>query len=135
MNLLVYRTQGQYAQAGPLYQRALAIKEKALGPEAPLVATSLNNLAALYDDQGQYAPKPSRSISAPSPSGRKPWVRSTPTRQGDSDGALTPSGNRQFLRHARAMARFVLPATESSKLSLGQSAQVRLGTYRPPGRF
>jgi hypothetical protein len=50
MNLLVYRTQGQYAQAGPLYQRALAIKEKALGPEAPLVATSLNNLAALYDD-------------------------------------------------------------------------------------
>ena len=55
MNLLVYRTQGQYAQAGPLYQRALAIKEKALGPEAPLVATSLNNLAALYDDQGQYA--------------------------------------------------------------------------------
>ena len=35
MNLPVYRTQGQYAQAGPLYQRALAIKEKALGPEAP----------------------------------------------------------------------------------------------------
>lgn len=55
MNLLVYRTQGQYAQAGPLYQRALAIKEKALGPEHPLVATSLNNLAAPYDDQGQYA--------------------------------------------------------------------------------
>ncbi|CAN5850103.1 hypothetical protein BH20PSE1_BH20PSE1_26500 [soil metagenome] len=28
--------------------------EKALGPEHPHVAASLNNLAALYDAQGQY---------------------------------------------------------------------------------
>ena len=48
-------SQGQYAKAEPLYERALAIWEKALGPEHPDVATSLNNLAVLYDDQGQYA--------------------------------------------------------------------------------
>jgi tetratricopeptide (TPR) repeat protein len=51
----LYRTQGQYAQAGPLYQRALAIREKALGPEHPHVATSLNDLGELYHAQGQYA--------------------------------------------------------------------------------
>ena len=31
------------------------IREKALGPDHPDVATSLNNLAALYFDQGRYA--------------------------------------------------------------------------------
>ena len=51
----LYHAQGQYAQAEPLYKRALAIREKALGPDHPDVATSLNNLAALYRAQGQYA--------------------------------------------------------------------------------
>jgi tetratricopeptide (TPR) repeat protein len=32
----------------------LAIFEKVLGPDHPDVATSLNNLAALYDTQGNY---------------------------------------------------------------------------------
>ena len=36
-------------------QRSLAIWEKALGPEHPRVAASLNNLALLYDAQGKYA--------------------------------------------------------------------------------
>ncbi len=39
----------------PLFKRSLAIKEKALGPDHPDVATSLNNLALLYYTQGQYA--------------------------------------------------------------------------------
>ncbi len=46
--------QGKYEQAEPLYQRALAIYEQALGPEHPDTARSLNNLAILYDDQGKY---------------------------------------------------------------------------------
>jgi tetratricopeptide (TPR) repeat protein len=33
----------------------LAIRENALGPDHPDVATSLNNLGFLYDAQGQYA--------------------------------------------------------------------------------
>ena len=44
----LYVTQGQYAQAEPLYKRSLAIREKALGPDHPDVATSLENMAALY---------------------------------------------------------------------------------------
>jgi tetratricopeptide (TPR) repeat protein len=46
---------GQYGKADPLYGRALAIREKALGPEHPDVAVSLNNMASLYYVQGQYA--------------------------------------------------------------------------------
>jgi tetratricopeptide (TPR) repeat protein len=42
------------ADAEPLNKRSLAIREKALGPDHPDVAISLNNLAALYFKQGRY---------------------------------------------------------------------------------
>ena len=42
-------------QAEPLQKRALAIREKALGPEHPRVATSLENYAALLRDTGRSA--------------------------------------------------------------------------------
>ena len=44
----VYYMQGHYAEAEPLYQRALAIREQVLGARHPHVATSLNNLAGFY---------------------------------------------------------------------------------------
>ena len=46
---------GRYAEAEPLYEPAIAIDEKALGPEHPTVATMLNNLALLYNAQGRDA--------------------------------------------------------------------------------
>jgi tetratricopeptide (TPR) repeat protein len=52
---ILYQYQGRYPEAEPLYKRALAIHEKALGPEHPVVATGLNNLAFLYQAQGRYA--------------------------------------------------------------------------------
>src|SRR6202048_1669217 len=48
-------SQGRSADAEPLYQRSLAIDEKALGRDHPYVATALNNLAELYRGQGRYA--------------------------------------------------------------------------------
>jgi tetratricopeptide (TPR) repeat protein len=45
---LLYHTQGDYAKAEPLYNRSLVILEKALGPDHPNVAASLENLAGLY---------------------------------------------------------------------------------------
>jgi hypothetical protein len=42
------------AKTEPLYQRTVAIRKQALGPEHPDVANSLNNLAGLHDNQGQY---------------------------------------------------------------------------------
>jgi tetratricopeptide (TPR) repeat protein len=56
----------QYAEAEPLFIRALSVYEKVLGPDHPDVATSLNNLAFLYDSQGRYAkaePLYERSLS------------------------------------------------------------------------
>ncbi len=43
-----------YGRAEPLYERALAIREAALGKNHPDVADALNNLASLYLDQGLY---------------------------------------------------------------------------------
>ena len=60
----------RYPEAKPLYQRALAIREKALGPEHPDMATSLNNLALLYNNQGRYADA-NPSTSGPWRFGRK----------------------------------------------------------------
>jgi tetratricopeptide (TPR) repeat protein len=47
--------QGRYAEAIPVAEQVLAIREKALGAEHPDVAQSLNNLAALYQFLGDYA--------------------------------------------------------------------------------
>ena len=44
----------QYAEAEPLYKRAIAIGEQTLGSEHPDLATRLNNLAAHYWKQGRY---------------------------------------------------------------------------------
>jgi len=41
-------------EAEPLYQRALTIREKALGPEHPETARALYHQANLYYDQGKY---------------------------------------------------------------------------------
>ena len=50
-----YDNQGLFAAGEPLHKRALAIKEKAVGPDHPSVAASLNNMAEQYDAKGQYA--------------------------------------------------------------------------------
>jgi tetratricopeptide (TPR) repeat protein len=54
--LIAYRLHyiANYATALPLYERALSICEKVLGPEHPHVASTLNNLAALYESMGNY---------------------------------------------------------------------------------
>ena len=36
------------------YQRSLAIREQALGPDHPDVGVALNNLALIYDHLGRY---------------------------------------------------------------------------------
>lgn len=45
---------GDYEKTLPLSQRALDISEKVLGPQHPDVATTLNNLALLYESRGEY---------------------------------------------------------------------------------
>jgi tetratricopeptide (TPR) repeat protein len=50
----LYRSQGKYNEAEPLYKRSLSIDKKIYGEDHPNVATSLNNLALLYCNQGKY---------------------------------------------------------------------------------
>ena len=45
-------SQGDYAAARPLYERALAICEATLGPNHPATAISLNNLGFMLRSQG-----------------------------------------------------------------------------------
>ena len=65
---------GAYAKARPLFERALAIREKALGPEHPDTAQSLNNLAISLQYRGDSS-APKRSVSALWRSVRRRLVR------------------------------------------------------------
>src|SRR6266852_1226738 len=47
--------QGKYAEAAASAHEALRVAEATFGPEDARTATSLNNLAFLYDKQGRYA--------------------------------------------------------------------------------
>jgi CHAT domain-containing protein len=51
----LYRSQGRYSEAEPLYRQALDMRKRLLGNEHPDVATSLDNLAFLYWTQGRYS--------------------------------------------------------------------------------
>ena len=51
----LYWKRGKYAQAEPLFQRALVISEKALGPEHPDVAKVLENYAGLLREMKRSA--------------------------------------------------------------------------------
>ncbi len=69
---------GHYPEAEPLYQQALMIREKNLGPDHPDVAVSLNNLAKLYRMKGAFAkaePFYQRVIAI----GRRTWAPIIPT--------------------------------------------------------
>ena len=49
-----YINKGRYAKTEPLFQCALVIKEKAMGPEHLSVANSHLYLASLYRTRGEY---------------------------------------------------------------------------------
>jgi hypothetical protein len=48
-------SQGQYAQAAPLFRRIIAIREAQLGSDHPDVAKALEEYAALLRKSGQAA--------------------------------------------------------------------------------
>ncbi len=45
----VYEAMGDYKQALELYEHSLLISRKTLGSDHPSVATTMNNLAAVYE--------------------------------------------------------------------------------------
>ncbi len=50
----LYRVQGRYPEAEPLFRRALAIAAESLGPHDPRLSQVLNNLAVLYKYMARF---------------------------------------------------------------------------------
>lgn len=50
-----YQSQGQLAEVEPLYQRALRIREQAVGPNDPVLGQTLEDYAALLQVSGREA--------------------------------------------------------------------------------
>ncbi len=75
---VLYQAQGRYAEAEPLYKRALAIREKALGPDHPDVGTLAQQPGRAVPEPRAATPRPSRSTSARSRSARRRWAPTTP---------------------------------------------------------
>ena len=69
----------QYAEAEPLYRRALAIDEKAYGPDHPKVAMDMRNLAELLRTS-RVTPRRSRCTAGRWRLTKKPMVPTTPPR-------------------------------------------------------
>ena len=76
----LYRA-GKYDRGVVVAKKAVEVAEGNAGPNHPSVATSLNNLAALYETQGHYAqaePLYKRSLAIEM---RRPWVLIIPVWQ------------------------------------------------------
>lgn len=50
----LYESEGRYNEAAGLMASALKVQAKALGPDHPEVASTLNNLGGVYDQLGKY---------------------------------------------------------------------------------
>jgi tetratricopeptide (TPR) repeat protein len=51
----LYKSQGRYSEAEPLYLQAVEIHRRSLPEDHPSLAIGLNNLAGLYYSQGRYS--------------------------------------------------------------------------------
>jgi Flp pilus assembly protein TadD len=51
---LLYKSQGKYDAAEPLYLECLGKRKATLGADHPSTLRSMNNLALLYKSQGKY---------------------------------------------------------------------------------
>ena len=72
----LYLEQGKYAEAEPLLQRSLSIREKALDPNHPDVALSFYGLTGLNARRGKRA-EALGFLQRALPDGRdEPWMRS-----------------------------------------------------------
>ena len=85
----LYRVQGRFDEAAPLYERALAVAEAALGPDHPDVALTLNGLAELHRAHGDYeAAEPEyaralaireKALGSDHPDVARPWTAWPPS--------------------------------------------------------
>ena len=73
-------SKGDYAEAEPLYRRALEASERVLGPEHPDTLTSVNNLAGLLRAQRRLRGRGAAVSAGAGGAASGCWGRSIPTR-------------------------------------------------------
>jgi tetratricopeptide (TPR) repeat protein len=98
-----------YAKAEPLYQRALKITEKTLGPDHPATGTSLNNLALLYTGMGN--PKEALRLAA----------QARRVRERNLSDILSFSSEQQRLAFQKTTHPYNLPATLGNAPELAEA--------------
>jgi len=62
----LYKEQGKYAEAEPLFQRALRIWEQALGPDHPRTRTAVRNYAEMLREMGRESEASELEVHFPS---------------------------------------------------------------------
>ena len=75
-------SQGRYAEAAPLGEKAVRLSEQEFGPDHPSTAITLDNLAQLYYAQGRYSeaePLYQRALADPRRRRSEPSTRTLPT--------------------------------------------------------
>lgn len=127
---LLYQAQGKYAQAEPLHRRALAISEKALGPEHLDVALNVELNAALLRKMGHNAE--AEKLEARARAKRPALDRLLrDTRQGRFDVVLVWASDRL----ARSTRHFLEVVDELTHLNIEfVSFREQLDTGGPLGR-
>ncbi|MGC1393533.1 MAG: tetratricopeptide repeat protein [Coleofasciculaceae cyanobacterium] len=134
----LYKSQGRYTEAEPLYLQALELRQRLLGDNHPLVAQSFNNLAALYKSQGRYTEAEPLHLQA---------LELTQRLLGDNHPLVATSlNNLAYLyksqgRYSEAEPLY-LQALELSQRNLGdnhpdvaQSLNNLAGLYKSQGRY
>jgi CHAT domain-containing protein/Tfp pilus assembly protein PilF len=84
---------GKFGEARPLAERALEIREGALGSGHPDLATSLSGLGLLYSQGGDYIKAEQLSLRA-----LESWERAVGTERPEFAGALSNAGNVYYLK-------------------------------------
>ena len=120
---------GDYAKAEPLYQRALKIREKALGPDHPDTAQALNNLAATVLVNGRLRQSRTALSARAQDLRESPWPRSPRHRHRPSTiwrhciipWAITPKPNRFFSARSRSYEKALGPDHPDTARSPQQS--------------
>ena len=119
---------GDLAEAGRMWERTLAIREKTLGPDHPWVAQTLNNLAAVH-------------LSTNDPAGARASARARGEHPGEGPGAEAPrprvrphEPGRRGLGHRRRPGGEALLRAGGGDPRRGEPGEPRAGPLPGPSR-
>src|SRR5262249_36931015 len=113
----LYDKRGKPAEAEPLARRSLEIREKALGPDHPIVASSLDTLAEVLCHLGRH--DQAEPLARRSPAIREKDPRRDPPERADSLGPRGKDHEAEAVyKRALAIREKALPADHPALIDL-----------------